>query len=53
MGWEKEDNKKNELTAQDDKLSNNKKKLIDFAMNVPDDKVELLLKVMKSIVEAD
>lgn len=50
---EEKNNKKNELTAQDDKLSNNKKKLIDFAMNVPDDKVELLLKVMKSIVEAD
>ena len=50
---EDKNNKKNELTVQDDKLSNNKKKLIEFAMNVPDDKVELLLKVMKSIVEAD
>lgn len=40
------------LTA-DDELSENIKKLIDFAKSVPEDKVELVLKVMQSIVEAD
>ena len=47
MGWEEE-----QPTA-DDRLSENMKQLIDFVKTVPDDKVELVLKVMKSIVEAD
>ena len=34
-------------------LSENKQLLIDFAKSVPEDKIELVLKVMKSIVEAD
>ena len=46
-----EENK--EKLAGDDKLSENMKTLIDFARSVPEDKVELVLKVMKSIVEAD
>lgn len=40
-------------TAQDDRLSENVKALIDFVKTVPEDKAELVLKVMKSIVEAD
>ena len=50
MDWEEETEKP---TVQDDELSENIKKLVDFAKSVPDDKVELVLKVMKSIVEAD
>ena len=50
MGWEEEQNKK---PVHKDELSENVKKLVDFAKSVPDDKVELVLKVMKSIVEDD
>jgi repressor LexA len=39
--------------TDDSELSENVKKLIDFAKTVPDDKVELVLKIMQSIVEAD
>ena len=39
--------------TNDDELSENMKKLIDFAKSVPEDKVDLVLAVMKSIVEAD
>ncbi len=46
-----EEDKKTEPTAQDDRLSENMKQLIDFVKTVPEDKVDLVLKVMKSIVE--
>lgn len=46
-----EEDKKEEPTAQDDRLSENMKQLIDFVKTVPEDKVDLVLKVMKSIVE--
>ena len=49
MGWTEEE----KPTVEDDELSENIKMLVDFAKSVPDDKVELVLKVMKSIVEAD
>jgi transcriptional regulator with XRE-family HTH domain len=48
-----EEEKEEKPTVEDDELSENMKQLIDFARSVPDDKVELVLKVMKSIVEAD
>ena len=48
-----EEEKEEKPTAKDDELSDNIKQLIEFAKSVPDDKVELVLKVMKSIVEAD
>ena len=48
-----EEEKKIEPTVQDDRLSENMKQLIDFVKTVPEDKVDLLLKVMKSIVEDD
>ena len=48
-----EEEKEEKPTVNDDELSENMKKLIDFAKSVPEDKVELVLKVMQSIVEAD
>lgn len=48
-----EEEKEEKPTAEDDGLSENMKKLMEFAKSVPDDKIELVLKVMKSIVEAD
>lgn len=48
-----EDKDKEIKPTADDRLSENTKKLIDFAKSVPDDKVDLVLKVMKSIVEDD
>ncbi len=48
-----EEDKKIKPTAQDDRLSENMKQLIDFVKTVPEEKVDLLLKVMKSIVEDD
>ena len=48
-----EEEKEEKPTANDDELSENIKQLVDFVKTVPDDKAELVLKVMKSIVEAD
>ncbi len=48
-----EEEKEEKPTANGDELSENMKKLIDFAKSVPEDKAELVLKVMQSIVEAD
>ncbi len=48
-----EEEKEEKPTVNDDELSENMKKLIDFAKSVPEDKVDLVLAVMKSIVEAD
>lgn len=47
-----EENKKMP-TVQDDGLTENQRKLMQFAKSVPDDKAEMILRVMKSIVEAD
>ena len=47
MDWEEE------KPTADDELSENVKKLVDFAKSVPEDKVELVLKLMRTIVEAD
>ena len=40
-------------TIMDGGLSEDVKKLVEFARSVPDDKASLILQVMKSIVEAD
>lgn len=48
MGWDEK-----EKPTQEDELSENIKKLVDFAKSVPDDKVELVLKLMRTIVEDD
>lgn len=45
-----EDNKK---PSEYEGLSKNRIKLIEFAKSVPDDKAELILRVMRSIVEDD
>lgn len=47
-----EEDKKEKPTG-DDRLSENMKALIDFAKSVPEDKAELVLKLMRTIVEAD
>lgn len=39
--------------AMFDGLSENQKKLIQFAQTVPEDKAEMILKVIRSIVESD
>jgi hypothetical protein len=48
-----EEDKEKKPIIEDDELPENIKQLVDFAKTVPADKVELVLKVMKSIVEAD
>ncbi len=47
MDWEEE------KPTVDGELSDNMRKLIEFAKSVPEDKVDLVLKIMQSIVEAD
>ena len=49
MDWDEP----SEKPDQEDELSENVKKLVDFAKSVPEDKVELVLKLMRTIVEAD
>lgn len=44
---------KEKPTVTDDGLSENKRKLIEFAKSVPEDKAEMILQVMRTIVEAD
>jgi len=48
-----EESKKEKPTVKDDGLTENQRKLMQFAKSVPDDKAEMILRVMKSIVEAD
>lgn len=52
MGWQ-EDYIEEKPTVQDDGLSDNQRKLMEFAKSVPDDKAEMILRVIRSIVEAD
>ena len=53
FGCEKSDliEDKQKPTAKGDELSKKRQALIDFAMSVPEDKAEMILRVMKSIVE--
>lgn len=44
---------KKEQTTEIDSLPDKRKALIEFAMSVPEDKAEMILRVMKSIVEAE
>ncbi len=48
-----EEDKKEKSTAEDDGLSEKKRALIDFARSVPEDKADMILKVIRSIVETD
>lgn len=43
----------NEKSAETDGLSENTQKLMDFVKSVPEDKAELVLRVLRSIVESD
>lgn len=47
-----EETKKGQPT-ENDRLSEKKKALMEFAMSVPEDKAEMILRVLKSIVESD
>lgn len=47
-----EDNKE-KPTVIDDGLTDNQRKLIEFAKSVPEEKAAMILQVMKTIVEAD
>ena len=53
VGYLLGEEEKKEKPIKDDGLSENMKALIDFVKTVPDDKIDLVLKVMKSIVEDD
>lgn len=53
VGYLLGEEEKTEKPAQEDELSENIKKLVDFVKSVPEDKAEMMLRVMKSIVEAD
>ena len=46
-----EEDKKEKPTVEDDGLSENIKALVEFVKQVPDDKAELALKLMRTIVE--
>lgn len=49
LGWEQTEQEK---PAVDDGLSKSKRALIEFARTVPEDKAEMILRVMQSIVES-
>ncbi len=55
FGCEKSDliEDKKEKPTEFDGLSEKRKALIDFAKSVPEDKADMILKVIRSIVEAD
>jgi transcriptional regulator with XRE-family HTH domain len=56
FGCEKSDlieEKKEKPNVVDDGLTENQRKLMQFAKSVPDDKAAMILKVIQSIVEAD
>lgn len=45
------EDEKEKSTVQDDGLSENRKALMQFAMEIPDDKVDMILQVMKTILK--
>ena len=47
------EDKSEKAIEKDDGLSENQRKLMDFAKSVPDDKAAMVLKVIRSIVEVD
>ena len=50
---DEEKSAKKEQPTEIDRLSDQKKALMEFALSVPEDKAEMILRVMKSIVEVD
>ena len=53
VGYLLGEEEKEKKPTDDDRLSENMKQLIDFVKTVPEDKVELVLKLMRTIVEDD
>lgn len=53
VGYLLGEEEKEKKPIQEDELSENIKKLVDFAKSVPEDKVELVLKLMRTVVEGD
>lgn len=53
VGYLLGEEEKNEKPTEFDGLSDKRKALMEFAMSVPEDKAEMILRVMKSILEAD
>ena len=53
VGYLLGEEEKEEKPTEDDGLSENIKQLIDFVKTVPEDKAELVLKLMRTIVEDD
>lgn len=53
VGYLLGEEEKEQKPAQEDELSANIKLLVDFVKTVPEDKAEMILRVMKSIVEDD
>jgi repressor LexA len=53
FGCKKSDLIEEKKTTANDGLSEGQRMLIDFAKSVPEDKADMILRVMKSIVEAD
>lgn len=53
VGYLLGEEEKKDKPTDDDELSKNIKQLVDFAKSVPEDKAELVLRVMKSILQDD
>ena len=53
VGYLLGEEEKEKPTVIDDGLTENQLKLMQFVQSVPDDKAEMILRVMKSIVESD
>lgn len=53
MGWDDPSNPQKEKSAENSGLTENQIKLMKFVESVPDDKAELILRVIRSIVESD
>lgn len=51
LGWDEEET--NQPATADDELTDSQRRLIEFARTVPEDKAAMVLRVLKSIVEAD
>ena len=51
VGYLLGEEEKEKKPIQEDELSENRQKIIDFAMSVPEDKIDLVLKLMRTIVE--
>lgn len=53
MGWDEATETKKEQPTEYDGLSEKRKALMQFAMSVPEDKTEMILQVMKTILKSD